>query len=255
MRGLDFRHRKPRLCAAIVMAAICPMAQAGVVMAGTRIAYIEQNREKTVQLTNEGDTPSFVRSWIDDGDPEASPESVQVPFHLTPANVRVDPHRGQQLRITYIPDVGDPLPPDRESVFYLNVLDIPPRPDMPGNVLQFAVRTRVKLFFRPATLEGEPGNSAALLRWSAGATAHGPCLNVHNPSAFHVSINDASISDDVAILDPAMVAPGATACLPLNQPASDDAQLRFHWMDDYGSLVEQTAKLQAAVEGQDEHAR
>lgn len=46
-------------------------------------------------------------------------------------------HQGQAYRVTYAPRPSEaPLPTDRESVFYFNLLDIPPKPtDAAGHVL------------------------------------------------------------------------------------------------------------------------
>jgi P pilus assembly chaperone PapD len=43
------------------------------------------------------------------------------------------------------------LPQDRESLFYLSVREIPPKPDK-ANVLQLTMQSRIKLFFRPTPL-------------------------------------------------------------------------------------------------------
>ena len=50
------------------------------------------------------------------------------------------------------------LPQDRETVYWLNVLEIPPKPkagsDAAEDDLQLAVRSRLKLFYRPKGLQG-----------------------------------------------------------------------------------------------------
>ncbi|MGM1329379.1 fimbrial biogenesis chaperone, partial [Klebsiella michiganensis] len=53
---------------------------------------------------------------------------------------------------------GGSLPEDRESVFWLNVKSIPATDDsVPNNnVLQVVVKSRLKIFYRPAGLEGQP---------------------------------------------------------------------------------------------------
>lgn len=97
-------------------------AWANIVINGTRVLYPENNKEVIVQLINTGDAPALVQSWIDDGDINSTPETANVPFLLSPPVVKVSEHNGQQLRIKKLPAN---LPGDRESVFFLNVLDIP----------------------------------------------------------------------------------------------------------------------------------
>lgn len=50
-----------------------------------------------------------------------------------------------------LPDINK-LPADRESVFYFNVREIPPKSNK-LNTLQIALQTRIKLFWRPKALE------------------------------------------------------------------------------------------------------
>ncbi|EFT6398233.1 fimbria/pilus periplasmic chaperone, partial [Salmonella enterica] len=138
---------------------------------GTRVVYPEQKKSINVQLHNGENSPSLVQVWLDTGDASASPDSVRVPFVITPPVSRVEPGTGQTLRIMY---TGEPLPRDRESIFYLNVLDIPPRPEFGekkadvgnGNYLQLAVRSRIKLFFRPDTLNQSVTDAARQVTWS-----------------------------------------------------------------------------------------
>lgn len=55
------------------------------------------------------------------------------------------------MKVQGLPDINK-LPADRESVFYFNVREIPPKSNKP-NTLQIALQTRIKLFWRPKALE------------------------------------------------------------------------------------------------------
>lgn len=81
---------------------------------------------------------------------------------------RVDPNGGAVLRIAYL---KAPLPTDRESLFWLNILEVPPRDEDENNALQFSFRSRFKLFFRPSQLKSVdllPGNFNGSF-WSQGS--------------------------------------------------------------------------------------
>ncbi|VDZ63328.1 Uncharacterized fimbrial chaperone YehC precursor (plasmid) [Klebsiella aerogenes] len=71
-----------------------------------------------------------------------------MPFLLSPPVARITGNSGQQLRIKKL---ANKLPANKESLFYLNVLDIPPNtPGSEGaNTLRFAMQNRIKLFYRP----------------------------------------------------------------------------------------------------------
>ncbi|TNU04770.1 fimbrial chaperone, partial [Escherichia coli] len=67
-----------------------------------------------------------------------------------PPFFKVRPKEKQIIRIMRTASV---LPSDRESLFWLNVQEIPPKPKVSeGNVLAVAVNTKVKLIYRPKAL-------------------------------------------------------------------------------------------------------
>lgn len=180
-----------RLCCIAAVMLLCPppMAHASVVIAGTRVVFPADDREVTVRLTNENTRPALIEAWIDSGDEHATPDKVNAPFLITPPLFRMEAHKDQSLRIIATPS---PLPTDRESLFWLNVLEIPPKPtgaETQGrNTLQFAIRSRLKLFFRPAHLAGSVEKSPALVTWNAVADGSGYALDLHNPTPYHVTV-------------------------------------------------------------------
>jgi len=220
---------------ALLAGALALPASAAVTLQGTRIVHdAGKGRDVTVKATNSGDQPAMVQVWIDDGDSHARPENVRTPFRLTPADPRLlQAHQGQAYRVTYAPRPSEaPLPTDRESVFYFNLLDIPPKPtDAAGkNLLQFAVRTRVKLFHRPAGLPGNARDAAGQLQWRA----QGGALQVSNPSAYHVTLSTLTLPDGRTV-ETDMIAPGAEVRLPLPSGAAMPSSVTFQWLDDYGT--------------------
>ncbi|MGP0674823.1 fimbria/pilus periplasmic chaperone, partial [Citrobacter freundii] len=136
------------LCAVITLSVVTPV-HAGIVIYGTRVIYPAEKNEITLQLMNQEQNASLVQAWVDDGNTSLPPEKIQVPFLLTPPVVRVPGNSGQQLKIKKMPNM---LPNNKESLFYLNVLDIPPNnPANAGkNVIKFAMQNRIKLFYRPS---------------------------------------------------------------------------------------------------------
>src|SRR5580692_2276209 len=163
--GLRWNEMIPAAFIAVVLFTAAPCATAGVVVDGTRVVYPAAKREVTINVQNPGETPSLVQAWLDAGDPHAKPGESKVPFVLTPPLFRLDPTKVQSLRVVY---THDPLPENRESLFWLNVLDIPPRAaansDAP-NQLDLAFKHRMKVFFRPAGLSGSAADAPARLSW------------------------------------------------------------------------------------------
>lgn len=215
--------------------------QASVVIGGTRVVYPAQAREVTVQLDNAGEAPALVQAWVDSGDPEQTAESSDAPFVLTPPISRVEAGRSQALRLIF---TGAGLPADRESLFWLNVLDMPPSPQNGGdeqNYLQVAFRSRVKLFYRPSDLPGDANDAPATLRWSQA----GGQLHVFNPSPYHITLAEVHVTvagaEQLIERQGKMVGPEQKLSFPINGSADD---VRMVTINDYGGRVEQRIKLE-----------
>ncbi|EKH3534044.1 fimbria/pilus periplasmic chaperone, partial [Salmonella enterica] len=164
-------------------------ANAGVVIYGTRIIYPAEKNEVLVQLMNQGGRSSLVQSWIDDGDTSLPPEKIKVPFLLTPPVAKVAGDSGQQIKIKKMPNM---LPNNKESLFYLNVLDIPPNnPNSTGkNVLKFAMQNRIKLFYRPKGIA--PVNRGTFQKLSMKRTANS--YSIQNDTANWVTIIEVKVN-------------------------------------------------------------
>jgi len=235
-----------RIAVACAISLAAASANAGIVIANTRVIYPANTREITVKLNNNGATPALVQSWIDDGNASINAQQRPMPFTLTPPIFRLDPTKGQMLRVTY---TGESLPSDRESVYWLNVLEIPPRSQVSDeegqNKLQLAFRTRIKLFFRPAGLEGNANEAAEKLTWSLAQASNDDkqiVLLAKNPTPYHVSVTRASmeISGKTYESAPGMIDPHGQREFALNglqQIPQGQRQIRFETINDYGASV------------------
>ncbi len=74
---------------------------------------------------------------------------ITSPLIVLPPVQRLEPGKSSQMKIEALPDVK--LPQDRESLFYFNMREIPPKSDKP-NTLQIALQTKIKLFYRPEAI-------------------------------------------------------------------------------------------------------
>lgn len=211
-------------------------AQANIVINGTRVIYPEGNKDVVVQLVNNGSTSSLVQAWIDDGDINSTPETADVPFLLSPPVVKVAGDSGQQLRITKI---GAPLAGDRESVFFLNVLDIPPTPEhLQGtNTLQLAIKSRIKMFYRPSGLKNQINNSVDSIELHAA----GKGFNVINKSAFFFTLANIDHHDNKQLLvDSIMVAPFSSEFVESKEPTRKGTPYSMLYIDDLGAYKNKT---------------
>ncbi|QCP51172.1 molecular chaperone [Trinickia violacea] len=234
----------PKVLAMLALNAIVLVgqAQASVVIAGTRVIFSGANREVSVKLDNDGKTPALVQTWIDTGDAKAAPGSIKVPFVLTPSMFRLDPGKGQTVRMVY---TGEPLPADRESLFWLNVLEIPPKvqDSDEANKIQLAFRTRIKVMYRPAGLPGNAGEAHSQLKWEIVHRdgAKGYELAVSNPGPYVVNLG--SIELDVAghkyEIDPKFIPAKDSAYFPvpgLSAAPANGATVTYSSIDDWGLI-------------------
>ncbi|MDR2324713.1 MAG: fimbria/pilus periplasmic chaperone [Acidovorax sp.] len=224
------------------------LTQASVVIGATRVIYPDKESEVTLRLTNPGPLPALVQAWVDSGDPSSAPSNVQVPFIVTPPMARIDPNKAQTLRIVY---TGEPLPTEHESVFWLNVLDIPPKPsaeEAETNKIQLAFRSRIKLFFRPTGLTGKADEAPSKLSWQLIQKDGKQAIQAHNPTPFHVSLTEVHVhsAGQVATFDEGgMIGPGKTRIFVLKGQATDapGARVRHRALNDYGGPVDGEALL------------
>lgn len=229
-------------------------AQASVVISGTRIVFPSNEREVTVRLSNDGKEPGLVQVWVDDGDPNASPDKIRTPFVLTPPMFRIDPAKGQTVRMLYN---GAPLPQDRETLFWFNLLEVAPKPsaDADVNYMQMAFRTRIKVFFRPKALNSAQRIEDAFseLRWSLKRDAGGGyAVSLDNPTPYHINLIGLVLAGDgdkplFESEEGGMAEPGKSADFKIKSMQAAPAgklTVRYTYLNDYGGPVEKSAELQ-----------
>lgn len=220
---------------------------AEIVLHGTRVIYPAEAREVTLQLSNTGQKPSLVQAWIDDGDPKSTPDQSQSPFMINPPITRVNAEKGQALRITALPNTSS-LSKTEETLFWLNVLDIPPKPenidenaDTPENYLQLAIRSRVKLFYRPKGLE-QVQLAPEKIQW----IRDGSKLTVKNPTPFYItltSIQKEQAGQKVNLLtDGLMLKPHSEELV--SSQFNESGEMTFATINDYGGIAEYDLKVQ-----------
>ncbi|MCC7634888.1 fimbria/pilus periplasmic chaperone [Stenotrophomonas rhizophila] len=219
-------------------------AQAGVIIEATRVIYPAGESEVTVKLDNQGAAPVLVQAWMDNGDPRAAPETIKVPFNLTPPMARMQPKAGQVLRMIHS---GEPMTQDRESLYWLNVYEIPSKPAGDrSNSLQVALRSRIKVFYRPEGLQGEPFAAEQALRWSLVRNPEGTgmALKADNPTPYHVSFQSLGVKVGDAVFGQpddvrgGMVAPFSAQLFALKglQTAPGTAEVVGKAINDFGGF-------------------
>ncbi|EKS55816.1 MULTISPECIES: fimbria/pilus periplasmic chaperone [Citrobacter] len=222
--------------AVILIASIVLPAHAGIVIYGTRIIYPAEKNEVLVQLMNQGGRSSLVQSWIDDGDTSLPPEKIKVPFLLTPPVVKVAGDSGQQIKIKKMPNM---LPDNKESLFFLNVLDIPPNNiDNAGkNVLKFAMQNRIKLFYRPKGISSV--NKGTFQKLSMKRS--GSIYSIKNDAANWITVTEVKANNVKINNETIMLAPLSSADVTLKSANAN--QYKITIIDDHGNYISDNVSL------------
>lgn len=224
-----------RVCLGITVLLTALQVQASVVLGGTRIIYPSNQNEVQITLKNKDAYARYlVQSWVSNID------GSKAPFLITPPVYKLEENRQTLLHIVFTGD-KDKLSQDRESLFLANVKSVSAMPEelKDKNILQFAMKARLKLFWRPVSLD----NNDALTAWEklkfhkeAGK------LIVKNPTPFYISFNDLTVSGKNIVPVDTKSEPGALLMMvgPFSEqrfslPAGAGNVVEWSVITDYGS--------------------
>lgn len=219
-----------RIIIALLMSFFILPVHAGVVIYGTRIIYPEKNREVLVQLMNQSKNASLIQAWIDDGNTTIAPEKIQVPFILTPPVSRVAGGSGQQFKIRKMPNN---LPHNKESLFYLNVLDIPPNnPQNAGkNKIKLALQNRIKLLWRPSGIAPVDKKSLSQLNIKKKNNA----ISINNETANWITVTTIKAQNVKVNNESILLPPFSNSDITLKNNNASEYELTV--VDDYGNNI------------------
>lgn len=98
---------------------------------------------------------------------------------------RLEPKATTQVRIVKQASTTK-LPGDRETLFFYNMREIPPAPENSDHaVLQVAIQSRIKVFWRPTALRKKAGEKVEL---QLQVSQQGNQLTLKNPTAYYLTI-------------------------------------------------------------------
>ncbi|HCQ4576757.1 TPA: fimbrial chaperone [Escherichia albertii] len=177
----------------LLIMALCGEATAAFVLNGTRFIYGEGSKNIAFEVTNNSDSAYGGQVWLENID-NADERVFMIPI---PSFFRIEPKQKQIVRIL---KTEDELPANQESMFWLNVQEIPPRPTAEsGNVLAVAINTRVKVFFRPKDLKG--GRKGAESKIRISRTGNG--VKLSNPTPYYFALTDVKVGGKPLLLNDA----------------------------------------------------
>ncbi len=205
--------------------------QAAIALDRTRAIITENDKSISLNISNENkQLPYLAQGWIEN----EKGEKISEPFTVLPPVQRLEPSAKSQVKIQSLPGTAV-LPQDRESVFYFNLREIPPKSDKP-NTLQLALQTRIKLFYHPKTIIPTREQMNTPWQEKLTLTRKDNQYTVTNPTPYYVTIVDAAPSTEGKTVDgfePIMIAPKSSQTMSGAADALGNKPV-LTYINDYG---------------------
>lgn len=216
---------------ALLVLALSQSANAAVGLDRTRVIFDGGKDATSVNITNNNtQLPYLAQGWIED---EAG-KKITSPLIVLPPVQRLEPGKQSQVKVQALPAARS-LPQDRETVYYFNLREIPPRSDK-SNTLQIALQTRIKLFYRPQAITPSQQDLSNPWQQKLTLTRDGDHYRVNNPTPYYVTLVDARSSKDGKTVEgfaPLMIAPKEALTLGPSAKALGSTPY-LAYVNDYG---------------------
>ena len=222
----------------------------------TRVVFDGSKDAASMTITNNNtQLPYLAQGWIED----EQGNKITSPLIVLPPVQRLEPGKKSQVKVQALPAVKS-LPQDRETVYYFNLREIPPRSDK-ANSLQIALQTRIKLFYRPASIVPSQQERSDPWQKQLILTREADDFQVNNPTPYYITLIDARSSKEGKTspgFEPLMVPPKGTLKLGVSAAALGSKPW-LTYVNDYGgrpalafSCTGNTCKVDANVSTADD---
>ena len=219
-------------------------AQAGISLDRTRLIFNDNSVSTSANLTNTSpDVPFLAQSWLEDRDGK----KITSPLLVLPALQRINGGQKGVIRVTKT-DAIKQLPQDRESVFYLNVREIPPK-SKKANVLQLSMQSRIKLFYRPEAVI--PKDKSEVWQTQVEFRKSGGKLIANNPTPYFISLigltkgKEKDKGERLTTFPGLMISPKSTLEVPVTNANVNEFFMMY--VNDYGGHPEVHYRCQGSV--------
>ncbi|ATA24805.1 molecular chaperone [Brenneria goodwinii] len=213
-----------------------PASRAAINLDRTRVVFDGAEQSSTVTLINENRTnPFLAQSWLVD----SNHNKVSAPLTVLPPLQRIEAGGRTLIRVVKSSGV-DKLPQDRESLFYLNVREIPPKPEK-ENVLQIAVQSEIKVFYRPSTIK--PGRND-IWQTQLKIKKAGKQFIVENPTPYFITVSNILKQSKEKSSNPVHLLTGKAfmiepkSVMNVNVADSSVQEFYLYYVNDYGGHPE-----------------
>ncbi len=217
------------IAGALLGVLVAQQAEAAIALDRTRVIFDGSQSSVSLSVSNQNkQLPYLAQGWIED----EQGNKIQSPLTVLPPVQRIEPGKPSQVKIQALP-VAKTLPQDRETLYYFNLREIPPKSNKP-NTLQIALQTRIKLFYRPAGIAME--KNAAPPQEQMTLSKQGDKYVVNNPTPYYITLVDASSKrggEGVKGFEPMMLPPKGSLPLAVSAASIGNNPV-LTYVNDYG---------------------
>jgi P pilus assembly chaperone PapD len=198
---------------------------------GSRFIYNEDHKNIALEITNNSKETYGGQVWIDN---VLLPKD-DVAFVPMPSFFKVN---GGKIQVVRIMNINE-LVKDKESVFWLNVQEIPPANKEQKNAMVVAIHTQVKLIYRPTSLMANRQNAESKLI----LVKQGNSYMLNNPTPYFFSLTTINVNGKEVELTNALseelsiVSPKSSILLN-GVELTPSSKVIIKAIDDYGTINE-----------------
>ncbi|WP_165325011.1 fimbrial biogenesis chaperone [Pectobacterium zantedeschiae] len=231
--------------AAMLLISTTAHSEGGVLLGGTRLIFNGDKDVASMTVTNSAESAVWLmRFWVspyESKNNESEDKKEKPPFAVTPPLYRLDPKDAVQIRVNKL---SDNFPTDRESVYYLNNLAIPPKKDEKSyqkaiqSGLQFAINTRIKLFYRPAAINDVDTVKKAPEKLTVSMM--GKVMTIKNPTPYFITLSQLEVNNQTVQMNDGMIAPFDGISIPVGVA---HGTLNYSTIDDRGMTTPALKKI------------
>nr|EKW4367073.1 fimbria/pilus periplasmic chaperone [Proteus mirabilis] len=202
-------------------------AYAVVSLGATRVIYFAGEKQVKLPVINNDEKRYLIQSWI-----ENSEGKKDNSFVITPPLFSMQGKKENTLRI--IDATNNKLPKDRETLFWLSVKSIPAveKSLANENMLQLAIISKIKFFYRPKDLIISPDENYKKLQFKR----NNDTLIIKNPTPYFITMTELELGGKK--LENTMVPPFEDKSISI--PTSAYGKLSFQTINDYGAITPKT---------------
>lgn len=229
----------------IILLPLVSPAKAGIVVERSRVIIPTSSFSNSLKIMNSNSYPVICKVWVEKGHSAENEDSlivVKKPFFKMDAN--------EKTTVTLMNlDMDKELALDRESLYWLNIEEIPPKDkDYLHNdiLVSLVMHTQLKVFVRPDKLSITPSSAYRTQSFELLENNGKSSLKINNDSPYYITYSNITIkekSGKSSVVYSGMVSPYSDKEILINNNFIKGAEITYSVISDYGFIISHPSLL------------